>query len=381
MGLMDLLTDGGSQTTEAKIPGWLESSSRNIAQDVRRLRVAGEQNPLNAWQTKGLNQTAGIAGAGNGAGGAANAWLNNLLKGNGLNGQQTGLANNLIAGNIQNPALAETRRVAMGGDMGNNPWLAATYAKAGKGLTDQFNQAVIPGQDTSFASSGRLGSGAYAALRNKQESQLGTSLGDLATGIYGGAYQSDQANRMGALNQWGQMGQQGINNQLAGSQLYQQGQQNQQAGIGLGQNVQSLRYDDANRLMGAGQYQQEAPWQVQRNAAGIMSQLAHGTTQTQNQTMNPLSQLIGWGTAIGGAAAGMSGGGAAAASDRRVKRDITRIGSLPSGLPAYTFAYIWDEPGAPLHTGVMAQEAAELFPDAVSTHAHGYLMVDYSKVG
>jgi hypothetical protein len=300
MGLLDSILGGGSQQTETKIPGWLDSSSRNIAQAVRGLRVAGEENPLNAWQTQGLNQAAGIAGAGNGAGGAANTWLNNLLSGNGLNAQQTALASNLTGGAIQNPALAETRRVAMGGDMGKNPWLNAQYDQAAGRVTKNFNEAVIPGQDTSFASTGRLGSGAYAALRNKQESQLGQSLGDMGTSLYGGAYASDQANRMGALNQWGAMGQQGINNQLAGSQLYEQGRQNRAQGIGLGGQVQNLRYDDANRLMAAGQYKQEAPWQVQRNAAGIMSQLAHGSSQTQNQNMNPLSQLIGLGTAGAG---------------------------------------------------------------------------------
>jgi len=68
---------------------------------------------------------------------------------------------------------------------------------------------------------------------------------------------------------------------------------------------------------------------------------------------------------------------AAMASDRRVKRDIIRIGSMPSGLPVYSFKYIWgDEP----HIGVMAQEAAELFPDAVLRHEAGFLMVDYSRI-
>jgi len=70
--------------------------------------------------------------------------------------------------------------------------------------------------------------------------------------------------------------------------------------------------------------------------------------------------------------------GVAAFSDIRLKRDIRRIGAMPSGLPIYAFRYLWsDEP----HVGVMAQEALGIVPEAVSMHRSGFLMVDYSKVG
>jgi hypothetical protein len=64
-------------------------------------------------------------------------------------------------------------------------------------------------------------------------------------------------------------------------------------------------------------------------------------------------------------------------SDIRLKRDIARLGALPSGLPVYQFRYLWSD--SPM-IGVMAQEALEMFPDAVSMHDSGFLMVDYSKV-
>ena len=65
-------------------------------------------------------------------------------------------------------------------------------------------------------------------------------------------------------------------------------------------------------------------------------------------------------------------------SDIRLKRDIMRSGSLPSGLPTYFFRYLWS--GKP-HFGVMAHEARTLFPDAVSEGPGGFLMVDYAKIG
>lgn len=65
-------------------------------------------------------------------------------------------------------------------------------------------------------------------------------------------------------------------------------------------------------------------------------------------------------------------------SDRRVKRDITRIGSLPNGLPVYSFRYLWDDK---VRRGVMADEVRAVMPFAVHTHDSGYDMVDYAAIG
>lgn len=65
-------------------------------------------------------------------------------------------------------------------------------------------------------------------------------------------------------------------------------------------------------------------------------------------------------------------------SDIRLKHDIQRTGSLPSGLPTYRFKYLG---GDDVFEGVMAHEAAEKFPDAVSVHDSGFLTVDYSQIG
>lgn len=64
-------------------------------------------------------------------------------------------------------------------------------------------------------------------------------------------------------------------------------------------------------------------------------------------------------------------------SDRRYKRDIERIGTLPSGLPTYSFKYFDDDIE---RTGVMSDEVRELFPDAVITGYDGYDRVNYAKI-
>lgn len=65
-------------------------------------------------------------------------------------------------------------------------------------------------------------------------------------------------------------------------------------------------------------------------------------------------------------------------SDRRLKTDIVRLATLPSGIGLYRFRYIW---GGPAWVGVMAQEVLMVRPDAVSRGPMGYLRVDYSKLG
>jgi hypothetical protein len=71
---------------------------------------------------------------------------------------------------------------------------------------------------------------------------------------------------------------------------------------------------------------------------------------------------------------GVSAYSAGMFSDIRLKRDITRVGELPSGLPVYSFKYVWSDTP---QIGVMAQEALHYKPEAVTVHQSGFLMVNY----
>jgi hypothetical protein len=66
------------------------------------------------------------------------------------------------------------------------------------------------------------------------------------------------------------------------------------------------------------------------------------------------------------------------ASDIRLKRDIARVGTLDSGLPLYRYKYLWSDQ---VYVGVMAQEAADVAPDAVVKGEDGYLRVNYARLG
>ena len=63
-------------------------------------------------------------------------------------------------------------------------------------------------------------------------------------------------------------------------------------------------------------------------------------------------------------------------SDRRLKKNIKKIGRLMNGLYIYTFNYIW---GGKSQIGVMADEVKKVIPEAV-IEVYGYDLVNYTKV-
>lgn len=71
-----------------------------------------------------------------------------------------------------------------------------------------------------------------------------------------------------------------------------------------------------------------------------------------------------------------AGAYAASGSDRRLKREITKIGELDDGLAIYIWRYIWGK----LAVGVMADEVAVKRPWALGPVFHGFSTVYYGRL-
>ena len=81
-----------------------------------------------------------------------------------------------------------------------------------------------------------------------------------------------------------------------------------------------------------------------------------------------LNGLMDFGSKIGGTIAALS--------DARLKENIKPVGKLDNGLTVYCFNFS----GSPTRQlGLLAQEAAELHPEAVFEDEDGYLNVDYDQ--
>ena len=106
--------------------------------------------------------------------------------------------------------------------------------------------------------------------------------------------------------------------------------------------------------------------------AGMVQNQYNAQNAQYNSAQQARSQMMG---SIFGAAGSL--GAAAIMSDRRMKENIKRIGTLANGLATYAFNYIGSKAQ---QFGVMAQEVLNVRPDAVECGADGILRVDYRKV-
>jgi Protein of unknown function (DUF3300) len=84
----------------------------------------------------------------------------------------------------------------------------------------------------------------------------------------------------------------------------------------------------------------------------------------------------GGGGGRGGGGGGGRGGGRR--SDLRLKHDVALVGRLDNGLGLYRFSYNGSNK---VYVGVIAQEVAQVRPDATMVGADGYLRVYYEKLG
>ncbi|HLH50883.1 MAG TPA: tail fiber domain-containing protein [Roseiarcus sp.] len=109
------------------------------------------------------------------------------------------------------------------------------------------------------------------------------------------------------------------------------------------------------------------------------------TACTGEQISSFVNENSGWLVPVYGIGGGHSGPSSSSSSsssggvvsDRRLKTNIKRIATSPSGLPIYSFRYV---SGGPTYVGVLAQDVLKVRPEAVRTDASGYMTVDYDMI-
>lgn len=99
-------------------------------------------------------------------------------------------------------------------------------------------------------------------------------------------------------------------------------------------------------------------------------------TDVWNQQQANSNGMMGGLFSLGSSALMSPAGTFAAFSDRRLKRNIIRIGTHALGIGLYMWEYLWGEHAE----GVMADEVLTVMPEAVLQHPSGYMMVDYGAL-
>lgn len=153
------------------------------------------------------------------------------------------------------------------------------------------------------------------------------------------------------------------------------GNQEQQALFGQGLTQYNQPLNTYNALMTGAQVQNPTfnpvPGATQANTdvAGITNSGYQNQLQSYNASQQGINNLFSLGGSLGGAAI--------MASDRRLKRDIKRVGETVGGIPTYLFRY--DNDDDQVYFGVMADEVMHI-PGAAVLGDDGFYGVNYSVV-
>jgi hypothetical protein len=283
----------------------------------------------------------------------ANAQTNMGLT-NAALGQQFG--QNVTSANFANAAQQQAYNQAQGNAQFQNAAQAQQY---GQNLSDMQAQNTAVGQRFGMDTSNQ------ASTNNAQTQQYNAAM---ANANLNNQQLSQLYNQQ---LQSGQMSNAASNQQLAQNQAIQQNDLNILQALRTGAQLNTANLP----AVGVSQPAQLANWQGAdflgaATAKGQYDQSMYNAQLAAQSQM--VSALIGGAGALGGA-----GIGAAVKSDRRLKKNIKRIGTHVLGIGLYTWDYLWGEPFA----GVMADEVEQVMPEAIVMHPSGFKMVNYSMLG
>jgi hypothetical protein len=130
-----------------------------------------------------------------------------------------------------------------------NPYLNSMVDQAQQSLARNYNMVAKPAVESAMVKSGSFGNSGLEQIQQMQQKDLQSSMGNVATQMYGNAYNTDQANKMQAIN--------------------------------MAPTYGNAAYNDASQLLNAGGVQQN---QAQKNAD-------FGYQQFQDQQNYPVKQL------------------------------------------------------------------------------------------
>jgi hypothetical protein len=197
--------------------------------------------------------------------------------------------------NRQNLSSAGTPNIGIGqnllgntlsGDyLNNNPYLDQMYNQAASNVTRNYQEAVAPSIGANAEAQGRYGSGLYQNMMANSQRELGNSLGQLATNVYGQNYATERGRQDSAMGKIPDM---------AGLNYFDA---NQMLGVGQMQDTQAQNQlsDQYNQYM----FDQNRPGMNLSNYQNAITGNYGGTTMaTQPEYGNSTAANIGSGIGI-----------------------------------------------------------------------------------
>lgn len=134
------------------------------------------------------------------AGGFPRGLLEQVAPLTGLQQQGINLGQNAATGSqaLLVPALQQMEATLSGNYLNpqSNPYLSATYNEAAQPIVQQYRDAIAPGIQAEFAHAGSFGGSAQQQTEGLAQQGLANALGNLATNLYGGAYEQGLQNQI-----------------------------------------------------------------------------------------------------------------------------------------------------------------------------------------
>ena len=205
-------------------------------------------------------------------------------------GALQGVEARAVAGSpLQQQAMQQAQNTVQGDYLNSNPFLQGAIQNATDPIVEQWNNEIAPGIDSSFAGSGRMGSGLYAQNRNQAENTLGRSLTDMSSKMAYANYNSERDRQNSMIGQDPALAQTDYNDL---SKLMAVG------GAREGQSQAQLS-DQINRF----NFEQNRPWEQLAKYSGMVGG-GFGSTTTEATPLysNPGANFLSG--ALGGAQIG-----------------------------------------------------------------------------
>lgn len=364
------MTGGGKQTTtensvqKIELPAWLNQGAERT---FGKAEAAAEANPITPYTgpvAAGTNQQLATAGQ---------AALNGSAQ------LQQARDFTQAAGEAGKSSVSTGAWGAAPMQQYMNPYVQAVQERT-MGTMRRNNAMEIQDVGDSAQASKAFGGGRHAIIesetRNNQQRNMLDYLANSNASAYDDAYNrfaGDQDRSLRAQSTNAQLSEAALMRKLAAA-----GQAQGLADGDINNLVKTGLIDQATE---DGQVQgnyneflrmQDAPMQRYMQLMSMLSGAPSDKTVTTNGTTTTKKSGSLLSALLGGAQIAAS-----VFSDRRLKRDIVKIGEEANGLGIYSYRYLW---GPTRHTGYMADEVRAVAPEAV-TRAFGFDMVNYGLLG
>jgi hypothetical protein len=266
-------------------------------------------------------------------------------------------------------------RSTMGGDyldVGRNPYWTKALEASFRPQAEQFRDIIAPSIDSKFAGSGRTAGGAHFDTTMRGVQDLERAQSDAAAKAASDQWSQERGRMLQAAGIAPSVGGAVMAQQLADAQARTQG-----GAMLQGQQQRVIDADVARYNYG----KTAQPEWLARMAQIVQGMYPGGQTTGSSTSMGGGGGGGGFGSILG-AGMGIAGLGLQALplfgfSDERLKDVEGRVGTTDDGLPLYLYRYKGDDQP---RIGPMAQEVAQVKPEAVARHPSGYLAVDYAQL-